>query len=95
MSSTVYSNKSLVRKDYQSCSTICCICKKIGKQKSKRFNTLYALKYHLATEHTSEDEISTGVTRKQILKIIRAISQALEWNMLIDLTEKKEKAVGK
>ncbi|MEC4849111.1 MAG: hypothetical protein RI100_07980 [Nitrosarchaeum sp.] len=89
MSNTIQSNKTHVRKDYKSCSTTCSICKRIGKQKSKQFNTLYALKYHLTTSHDRQDEIIAGVTRKQILQMIRAISQALELNMLLDIPKGK------
>jgi len=78
------SNKTSIRPDYEPCSSICYICKKIGKKKSKKFNTLYGLKFHLSS-HTREDEISAGVTRKQILHTTRAISQAIQWKMLIDL----------
>ena len=94
MSDTTQSNKNYVRKDYRSCNTICYLCKRIGKQKSKQFNTLYGLKYHLTTEHSKQDEISARVSRKQILQTIRAISQALEWKMLIDLTEVDTKLVS-
>ena len=90
MSNTIYSNKAHVRDDFKSCCTICCICKRTRKQKSKRFNSLYALKYHLTTEHNIEDEISAGITRKQVLQTIRAISHALDWNMLIDLPQRRD-----
>jgi hypothetical protein len=89
MSNTTQSNKVHSRTDYKLCRNCCCICKRIGIQKSKQFNTLYALKYHLTTSHNSEDEISAGITRKQILQMIRAISQALELNMLVDIPKEK------
>ena len=95
MSDIIYSNKAYVRNDYKICSTTCCICKRIGKQKSKQFDTLYALKYHLTTTHNREDEISAGVTRKQILQMIRAISQALELNMFVDIPKEKLYDIGK
>lgn len=60
--------KASIRPDYKSCSNICYICKNTGKKKSKKFNTLYSLKYHLATSHNTEDEINAGVTKKQILR---------------------------
>lgn len=89
MSSPTQSNKVHVRVDYKLCKNRCCICTSIGKQKSKQFDTLYALKYHLTTSHNREDEISAGVTRRQILQMIRAISQALELNMLVDIPKEK------
>ena len=76
--------KSSIRPDYEPCDNICCICIKIGKKKSKKFNTLYGLKHHLTT-HSTEDEISAGITRRQILQMIRAISQAIELKMLVDI----------
>ena len=85
MNKVIESTKTNVREDYKPCNTICSICKRIGKQKSKQFSTLYALNYHLATEHDREDEISAGVTRKQIRQTTKAISKALNWQMLIDL----------
>ena len=89
MSSSAQSNKSYAREDYKHCSTTCSICKRIGKQKSKQFNTLYALKYHLTTSHSREHEIIAGVTIKQILRIVKAISQALELNMILDIPKEK------
>ena len=89
MSNVIQSNKVHPRVDFKLCRNRCYICKRIGKQKSKQFDTLYALKYHLTTSHNREDEISAGVTRKQILQMIRAISQALELNMLVDIPKEK------
>lgn len=89
MSSSVQSNKVHSRTDYKLCRNRCCICQRIGIQKSKQFDTLYALKYHLTTIHNREDEIIAGVTRKQILQMIRAISKALELNMLLDIPKVK------
>jgi|APSaa5957512535_1039671.scaffolds.fasta_scaffold08917_5 hypothetical protein len=80
------SNKTSIRPDYKPCSNVCYICKKTGKKKSKKFNTLYGLKFHLSS-HTREDEIVAGVTRRQILHTVRAISRALDWNMLVDLSK--------
>lgn len=77
--------KSSIRPDYEPCDIVCCICIKIGKKKSKKFNTLYGLKYHLKTSHTREDELSAGVTKRQILQMIRAISHAIELKMLVDI----------
>lgn len=88
MNNTSDSYKTSIRSDYEPCSNSCYICKKIGKKKSKKFDTLYGLKYHLSS-HTREDEISAGVTRKQILHTVRAISQALEWEMLVDIPKEK------
>lgn len=89
MNNPTQSNKTHVRKDFKLCRLRCSICKRIGKQKSKKFNTIYALKYHLTTSHNREDEIIAGVTRKQILQTIRVISYSLELNMLADILNEK------
>ena len=81
------SKKDYTRSDYKPCTNICYICKKTGKKKSKKFKTLYGLKHHLYT-HTREDEIIAGVTTKKILHTARAISQALEWNMLLEIPKR-------
>lgn len=86
MSNTIQSNKTHVRADYIQCKQLCRICEILKPKGSKIFNSNYALKYHLTTEHNREDEISAGITRKQILQTVRAISQALEWKMLVDLS---------
>ncbi len=85
MNNNIDSFKSSIRPDYEPFANICYICKKIGKKKSKKFNTLYGLKHHLKTNHNREDEICAGVTRTQILQIIRAISHAIELKMLVDI----------
>jgi|APSaa5957512535_1039671.scaffolds.fasta_scaffold33087_2 hypothetical protein len=83
------SNKTHVRIDYKRFKVTCKICQETGKQKSKSFTSLYALKYHLTTEHNKEDEIETGITRKMILETARAITTALEWNMLVDIPKRR------
>lgn len=88
MNNNIDSFKASIRPDYEPFANICCICIKIGKKKSKKFNTLYALKFHLTT-HTREDEISARITRRQILQMIRAISHAIELKMLLDIPKKK------
>ena len=79
------SNKTHDRSDYKQFKVTCIICLEIGKQKSKQFNSIYSLRYHLKTTHDREDEISAGITKRQILQTTRAISRALDWNMLVDL----------
>lgn len=84
MSSAADRYKDHQRADYRHSKVTCRICIEIGKRKSKSFRNIFALKIHLAT-HTREDEIQSGITRKEILKIARCITTALEWNMFVDL----------
>ena len=88
MSNTSDSNKVHGRLDYKPFKVACRICLGIGKRKSKSFSSPYALKHHLTIAHDMEDEIHSGVTRAEILKTVRAITIALEWKMLIDLSQR-------
>ncbi len=58
----------------------CPICMLLN-HKSKLFTTLYNLQYHLS-EHTSDDEVSTGISIPEIKKVISQIGQAIQWRML-------------
>ena len=78
-----------IRKDYIQCNEICVMCDVLNRNGSKIFGSSYALRYHITTEHDLQDEIESGITRKEILKIIRCITTALEWNMLVDLPKDK------
>lgn len=79
-----------IRPDYIPCNVICVICNILNRNGSKIFRSNYALRYHLTTEHDLQDEIESGITRKEIIEIIRCITTSLEWNMLLDI--KKEKS---
>ena len=70
-----------VRSDFISCNEICAMCDVLNRNGSKIFRSNYALRYHITTEHDLQDEIKSGITRKEILKIIRCIITALEWNI--------------
>lgn len=78
-----------IRPDYIQCNEICVMCDVLNRNGSKIFGSSYALRYHITTEHDLQDEIESGITRKEILKIIRCITTALEWNMLVDLPKDK------
>ena len=58
----------------------CPICMLLN-HKSKLFTTLYNLQYHLS-EHTRDDEISTGISIPEIKNVISQIGQAIQWKML-------------
>ena len=79
-----------IRADYIQCKETCAICDILNPKGSKIFNSSYALKYHVTTEHNKEDEISSGITREEVLCIARAVAVALKWNMLIDLPQKSD-----
>ena len=89
MSNALDCNKASIRSDYEPSKVKCIICLVTGKQKSRTFNSHYALRYHLTTSHSREDEISAGVTRRQILQMLGAISKAIEWNMLVEIPKEK------
>lgn len=74
-----------IRSDFIPCNEICAMCDVLNRNGSKIFRSSYALRYHITTEHDLQDEIESGITRKEILKIIRCIRIALTWNMLVDL----------
>lgn len=80
-----HSNKTNDRSDHKQFKTTCIICLKTGKKKSKQFNSIYSLRYHLKTIHDREDEISAGITKRQILQTTKAIARAISWNMFVDL----------
>ena len=58
----------------------CPICMHLN-HRSKLFTTLYHLQYHLS-EHTSDDEITTGIEIHEIKNVILQIAQAIQWRML-------------
>ncbi len=84
-----HSKKDHDRVDYKQFKVTCRICLGIGKRKSKSFNNLYALKRHLTTTHDRQDEITSGITRKKVLRTVRTITTALDWNMFVDLHERR------
>lgn len=85
MNNNIDSKKPHAVKNCKKFKVACRICQVTGKQKSRTLNSHYALKYHLTTSHDREDEIVSGITRKEILQTARAIEKAIEWNMIIDL----------
>ena len=66
---------------YDKCLNRCPICKKI-QGRSKRFDSLYQLLYHL-NSHNTEDEISSGITKDSIRETVRHVAHALELGILI------------
>jgi|APSaa5957512535_1039671.scaffolds.fasta_scaffold185408_1 hypothetical protein len=90
MSSICHRNKGHQRADYIRCNEICIICEALKTHRSKIFNSSYALKYHLTTEHSREDEIISGISKEEVLSIAKAIAVALEWDMLIDLPKRSD-----
>jgi len=77
------------RSDYIPCNTTCAICDILNRNGSKIFRSSFALKYHLVREHDLRDELESGITKKEILDIARAIAAALKWNMLVDLPRRE------
>jgi hypothetical protein len=73
------------RSDYIQCKIICIICDILNRHGSKIFSSSFALKYHISKEHDLRDELHSGVTKKVVLDVARAVEVALSWNMLIDL----------
>jgi hypothetical protein len=71
------------RSDYIPCKMICIICNLLDK--SKIFSSSFALKHHISSDHDLRDELNTGITKKEVLDIARAIDMALSWNMLLNL----------
>ena len=86
---SLYKNPHDVRPDYIPCNVICILCNVLNCNGSKIFRSSYALKYHITTEHDLQDEIVSGITRKEVLYIARAVAVALDWNMLIDLSKRR------
>ncbi len=76
------------RSDYIPCKTICIICDHLSK--SKTFSSSFALKYHITKEHDLRDELHSGITKKEVLDVARAVAVALSWNMLIDLPRRSK-----
>jgi hypothetical protein len=64
------------------------MCEILNANGSKIFGSNYALKYHVTTEHDRQDEIASGITKREVLCIARAVAIALQWNMLIDLPKR-------
>jgi len=87
MSSAADRYKTHHRPDFKPCKQTCPICTVLNRNGSKTFSSSYALKYHLTREHNREDEIVTGITRDNVLHVTRAITTAIEWNMLLDLSQ--------
>jgi hypothetical protein len=90
MYSKYHGNKVHQREDYIQCKETCIICNILNRNGSKIFKSNYGLKYHLTTEHNVEDEIQSGITRSEVLTIVRAVAVALDWNMLIELPKRSE-----
>ena len=79
-----------VRSDFIPCNEICVMCDILNRNGSKIFSSSFALKYHITTEHNREDEITSGITKEEVLCITRAVAVALKWNMLIDLPKRSD-----
>ncbi len=78
------------RSDLIPCNTICVMCDVLNRNGSKIFRSSYALRHHVTTEHDRQDEIQSGVTRKQVICMARAVSIALKWNVLLDLPKRRD-----
>jgi len=89
MSSAADRYKVHHRADYIQCNQTCAICDVLNSNGSKIYRTSYALRYYITTEHELQDEIESGITRKEILKIIKCIRTALTWNMFVDLPKER------
>ena len=89
MSSAVDRYKDHQRADYIQCNQTCVICNILNRNGSKIFRSSYTLRYHITTEHDLQDEIESGISRKEILKIIRCVRITLSWNMLLDIQKEK------
>lgn len=82
------SNKSHQQRTiYKKKFNLCPICKK-NKGKSKKFNSLYQLLYHLRI-HDFEDEVESGVTADDVRKIVKYIVQAMDLGMFVQGEEHK------
>ncbi|QUC64398.1 hypothetical protein NsoK4_08210 [Nitrosopumilus sp. K4] len=89
MTSVNDSYKDHHRADYVECKQRCILCNLLKRKGSKIYKSSYAIKYHLTTEHSREDEIACGITRETILQTTRAIETAIQWNMLYDLSQRR------
>jgi|APSaa5957512535_1039671.scaffolds.fasta_scaffold09839_6 hypothetical protein len=78
------------RSDYIPCNTTCIICDILNRNGSKIFRSSFSLKYHITKEHDLRDELHSGITKKEVLDVARAVAVALSWNMLIDLPRRSE-----
>jgi len=90
MSSAADRYKDHQRADYIQCNQTCAICDVLNRNGSKIFRSSYALRYHITIEHDLQDEIESGIRRKEVLCIAKAITVALKWNMLIDLPKRRD-----
>jgi len=79
-----------VRSDCIPCNTICVMCDVLNRNGSRIFRSSYALRHHVTTEHDRQDEIQSGITKKQVICIARAVSIALKWDVLIDLPKRSK-----
>ena len=74
---------SKIRPEFNVFRIRCPICMKLN-HRSKMHTTLYNLQYHLATDHSSDDEISSGISVDSVKNVISQIARAIEWRMILN-----------
>ena len=82
MKITCDSNKhhESIRLDFHKIDIGCPICLKLSG-KTKKFRTLYSLKYHLTSSHDNTDSIESGLSVHSVYSAATVVAQALDWGM--------------
>jgi len=69
-----------IRPDFLKIDIACPVCLKLYG-KTKKFRTIYSLKYHLTSSHDYSDSIESGLSINNVYSMATNVAQALQCGM--------------